>query len=76
MTSLIRLGTGALLLLTALACDPSDACDPGEYEEHGLCRSLPEPADAGGDAGSGDDEDAGSEADAAPPSDPYEGFGD
>lgn len=80
MTSLLRLSTRALLaslMLTALACDPSDACDPGTYEEHGLCHPLPQPAaDAGGDASSGDGEDAGDEADAEPPSDPYEGFGD
>jgi hypothetical protein len=78
MTSTLRASARpllALLTLFALACDPSDPCDPGEQEQHGQCRPLPQPAvDAGGDASSGDAEDGGSEAE--PAGDPYDGFGD
>lgn len=72
----------ALLLLTALACDPSDPCDPGDYEEHGLCREIPDEVvdagmDASSDASSDEGDDGGSEPEEEPPtSDPYEGFGD
>ena len=52
----------------AAACDPSDPCDPGQYEDHGACYSL----SARGDGGS--DDDAGADgADAAARS--YSGFG-
>jgi hypothetical protein len=66
-----------LLMLSTLACDLSDPCDPGDYEEHGACRPIPQDAPLVSDASMGDSgEDGGSEADAEPPSDPYEGFGD
>lgn len=65
-----------LITLSALACDPSDPCDPGYYELHGACYPTPEEEpDAGGDAGPIEDDDAGSDAE-PPPSDPHEGFGD
>jgi len=75
-----------------IACDPSDPCDSGYYEEHGSCRLLP--SDAGGDSGGesggesgggaspSDDDDAGpnadsdADSDAASNADPYAGFGD
>ena len=70
---------GLSLLFVAGACDPSDPCDSGYYEEHGACYPVRAPAgDGDGDAGSdGDDEDGGREpSDADAPSMPYEGFGD
>jgi hypothetical protein len=64
----------ALLTLTALACDPSDPCDSGDYEEHGACYPIrqeqPE-SDAGPVEDAGD---AASDAADEPPS--YEGFGE
>lgn len=55
-------------LLWIGACELSDPCDPGQYEEHGLCRALPVD---GIDAGQ--DDDAGELADAN--TDPFAGFG-
>lgn len=70
-----------LLLIAGLAaigaCDPSDPCDPGFYEEHGACYPNPRSADAGDDdarVDEGDDDDGG--AGEPEPTDPYEGFGD
>lgn len=67
-----------LVALSAIACDPSDPCDPGDYEVHGACYTpemeVPDAGDGDGDAGDGDSEDAGDEE--APPADPYAGFGD
>lgn len=66
-----------LLMLTALACDPNDPCDPGDYEDHGVCRALPaQDVDAGADASSGDGDDGGSDPGEEQPADPYEGFGE
>lgn len=82
MTKTMRaplLGWSLILVLAGVACDPSDPCDSGYYEEHGACYPIRTTADAGdGDGdGDGDDEDAGGgPTDAAAPSDPYEGFGD
>lgn len=80
MKPVLRMNVSVLLMLGALggvACDPSDPCDPGYYEEHGACYAYPQPAvDAGRDASAELDEDGGEVADAAPPADPYEGFGE
>lgn len=83
MTPVLRNGRRALLALLTLAvvaCDPSDACDPGYHEVHGACYPNDEPEpddDASIGDGDGDGDDGGAEPpDAAPPSDPYEGFGD
>jgi len=77
MTTVLRRSRCAalsLLALAALACDPSDACDPGYYEQHGVCYPNPEDVEAH-DASTDEDVDAGSDSE-APPSDPHEGFGD
>lgn len=79
MTRAQLLRTFAVLLLgLASACDPSDPCDSGYYEEHGACYPVRMPAGDGGGDGDGDaDEDAGADpSDAATSGDPYEGFGD
>ena len=82
MTKMLRaqwVGLSLVLSLLGGACDPSDPCDSGYYEEHGACYPIRMPvSDGGGDGdGDGDDEDAGGEpSDAEAPSDPYEGFGD
>lgn len=78
-----RSACAALLVTLALlgaACDPSDPCDPGYYEEHGACYPIARPADDAGDMSTDEgDDDGGALTDAEepePPADPYEGFGD
>ncbi len=62
------------------ACDPSDPCDPGYYEEHGACRLFGAAANGGdGDqADASQDDDGGESAEPADASnaDPYASFGD
>jgi hypothetical protein len=69
-----------MLTLLGVACDPSDPCDPGYYEEHGSCYPLARPPEDAGDTGSDEgDDDGGALTDAEstdPPADPYAGFGD
>jgi hypothetical protein len=74
----------ASLALLLWSCQPSDPCDPGQYEMGGGCYPNAKPEK---DSGEPKDEDAGPDAGAAAdagedaakpnecPGDPYEGFG-
>lgn len=70
------LGLLIVAALAGVACDPSDPCDPGYYEEHGACYQIRVPVDAASGDGDGDDDGGSDPGDAEVPSDPYEGFGD